>query len=157
MSTPTSAAGEEVLPGLLSLPSLLAGSLLQSRCSRATRGGEAGCLSLTRVSQASATISRVMVLSADDDNATARSLMGHMASATLRRPISCSSIAAASRPSLVLGDSSVLPATTMSRPGVWGNDVTGMRRLHPWSLRSAFSSLRPAFTQAPGAGRAEHH
>ena len=88
-------------------------------------GEEAGCLSWTRVSQASATISRVMVLSADDDEATARSLMGHMASATLRRPISCSSVAAASRPSLVLGDSSVLPATTMSRPGVWGNDVTG--------------------------------
>ena len=36
---PTSAAGEEVLPGLRSLPSLLGGSLLQSRCSRATRGG----------------------------------------------------------------------------------------------------------------------
>ena len=77
------------------------------------------------VSQASATISCVIALSADDDEATARSLKGRMASATLRRPISCSSVAAASRPSLVLGDSSVFPAITMSRPGVWGNDVTG--------------------------------
>ena len=48
-----------------------------------------------------------------------------MASATLRRPIACSSVAAASRPSLVLGDSSELPMTTISRPGVWGSDVTG--------------------------------
>ena len=88
-------------------------------------GGETGCLSLKRVSQASATISCVMALSADDDEATARSLMGRMASATLRRPISCSSVAAASRPSLVLGDSSLFPAITMSRPRVWGNDVTG--------------------------------
>ena len=88
-------------------------------------GGEAGCLSLTRVSQASATISCVIALSADDDEATARSLRGRMASATLRRPISCSSVAAASRPSLVLGDSSVFLVITMSRPGVWGNDVTG--------------------------------
>ena len=86
---------------------------------------EAGCLSLTRVSQASATISCVMDLSADDDEATARSFIGSMASATLRRPISCSSVAAATRPSLVLGDSSVPPASTMSWPGVWGNDVTG--------------------------------
>ena len=39
-------------------------------------GREAGCLSLTRVSQASATISRVIALSADDDEATARSLIG---------------------------------------------------------------------------------
>ena len=89
------------------------------------KGGEAGCLSWTRVSQASATISRVMVPPADDDEATARSRMGCMASATLRRPISCSSVAAASRPSLVLGDSSELPMTTISRPGVWGSDVTG--------------------------------
>ena len=102
-------------------------------------GGEAGCLSLTRVSQASATISCVMDLSADDDEATARSLIGHMASATLRRPISCSSVAAATRPSLVLGDSSA----RMSRPGVWGNDVTGdatgptsvIRSLDPPGLR----------------------
>ena len=88
-------------------------------------GGEAGCLSWMRVSQASATISCVMVPPADEDEATARSLMGRMASATLRRPISCSSVAAASRPSLVLGDSSELPVTTMSRPGVWSSDVTG--------------------------------
>ena len=75
--------------------------------------------------QASATISCVMGFSADDDEAMVRSLIGRMASATLRRPISCSSVAAATCPSLVLGDSSVPPARTMSRPGVWGNDVTG--------------------------------
>ena len=75
--------------------------------------------------QASATISCMIALSADDNEATAHSVIGHMASATLRRPISCSSVAAATRPSLVLGDSSVFPAITMSRPGVWGNDVTG--------------------------------
>ena len=88
-------------------------------------GGEAGCLSLTRVSQASATISCMIALPADDDEATACSLIGRMASVTLRRPISCSSFAAATRASLVLVDSSVFPAITMSRPGVWGNDVTG--------------------------------
>ena len=101
-------------------------------------GGEAGCLSWTRVSQASATISRVMVLPADDDEATARSWMGRMASATLRRPIACSSVAAASRPSLVLGDSSELPMTTISRPGDMGQrrdrgrDRPQQRRPAPW-------------------------
>ena len=85
------------------------------------------------MSQASATISRVMVPPADDDEATARSRMGRMASATLRRPIACSSVAAASRPSLVLGDSSELPMTTISRPGVWGSDVTGTRPAPPAS------------------------
>ena len=61
----------------------------------------------------------------DDDEATARSFIGRMAAATLRWPISCSSVAAATRPSRDLGDSSESPGRRMSHPGVQGNDVTG--------------------------------
>ena len=75
------------------------------------------------MSQASATIFLVIGSVVDDDEATARSLIGHMAAATLRRPISCSNVAAPTRPSRDLGDSSVSPGRRMSRPGVQGNDV----------------------------------
>ena len=112
--------------GRILVPLVRSGSLrVRGSLPSGHTGGEAGCLSLTRVSQASATISCVMGSVADDDEATARSLIGRMAAATLRRPISCSKVAAATRPSFVLGDSSASPGRRMSRPGVRGNDVTG--------------------------------
>ena len=88
-------------------------------------GGEAGCFSQIRVSQASATICWVTGSPADDDEATARSRIGRMASATLCRPISCSSVSAAICPSRDLGDSSESHGRCISCPGVRGNDVTG--------------------------------
>ena len=60
-----------------------------------------------------------------EDEATARSLIGRMAAATLGRPISCSNVAAATGPSRDLGDSSASSWRRMSRPGVQGNDVIG--------------------------------
>ena len=61
------------------------------------------------------------------------------------------------------GSRGPLAAPPWSVPGAAGSGllrpVPTIRRrlLHPWSLRSASSSLRPAFTSTPGAGRAEHH
>ena len=68
-------------------------------------GGEAGCFSQTRVSHASATVCLVRGPLVDDNEATARSRIGCMASATLPWPISCSSVAAATCLSRDLGDS----------------------------------------------------
>ena len=123
--------------------------------SRKHSGGEAGCLSLTRVSQASGTISCVIGSAADDDEVTARSLIGRMAAATLCRPISCSKVAAATRPSFVLGDSSASPVRRMSRPGVRGNDVTGAQPAQPvsfglWILRCPTPAAPVIPLAAPG-------
>ena len=78
-----------------------------------------------------------------DDEATARSRIGRMASATLRRPISCSSVAAATRPSRDLGDSSASPGRWMSRPGVQGNDVTGDETSSANTILPTGPSIRP--------------
>ena len=74
--------------GRISVPLVRSGSLrVGGSLPSGHTGREAGCLSLTRVSQASATISCVMGSAADDDEATARSLIGRMAAATLCRPL----------------------------------------------------------------------
>ena len=89
--------------GRISVPLVRSGSLRAGiSLPSGHTGGEAGCFSLTRVSQASNTISCMMGFSADDDEAIVRSLIGRMAAATLRRPLSCSNVAAATRPSFVL-------------------------------------------------------
>ena len=100
-------------------------------------GGEAGCFSLIRVSHASATIHSVTGPTTEDEEAGARSRRGRMASATLRQPISCSSVAAATRPSRDLSDSSISCGSWISLPGVRGADGTGDgTRLTNTTLRS---------------------
>ena len=93
---------------------------------------------------ASAIIRSVTGPAVDDDEATARSLIGRMASATLSRPISCSNVAAATRPSRDLGDSSESPGRRMSHPGVQGNDVTG-------DVAGSSSVLRLLSPDGPGS------
>ena len=93
--------------------------------------------------QASATICLVTGPAADDDEATARSFIGRMASATLRQSISCFSVAAATRPSRDLGDSSKSPGRRMSCLGVRGNNVTweATEHYHGSDRRSRLSLL----------------
>ena len=67
-----------------------------------------------------------------------------MAAAKLRRPISCSNVAAATRPSRDLGDSSESPGRRMSRPGVQGNDVTG-------DVAGSSSVIRLLSPEGPGS------
>ena len=102
---------------------------------------------------------------ADDDEATAQSRIDRMTSATLRRPISCSSVAAAIRPSQDLRDSSELPGRYLV-PDCKVTMSPGTRQVRPTpSSQRASMALAHAVLVMPrlrvqprsGLGPQDHH